>query len=60
MGFERNYQVKNPTNQLLKKFDSTLLNNQKLNPWFITGFSDADAEGSFIISMYRDEKSKLK
>lgn len=29
-----------------------------LNPWFITGFSDA--ESSFFISIYRDEKSKLK
>jgi hypothetical protein len=58
MGFERNYQVKILTNQLLNKFYSTSQNNQKLNPWFITGFSDA--EGSFIISMYRNEKSKLK
>jgi LAGLIDADG DNA endonuclease family protein len=57
MGFERNYQVKVLTNQLLYKFYSTL-NNQKLNPWFITGFTDA--EGSFIISIYRDAKSKLK
>ncbi len=58
MGFERNYQVKVLTNQLSNKFYSTILNNQKLNPWFITGFSDA--EGSFIISMYKNEKSKLK
>ena len=29
-----------------------------LDPWFLTGFSDA--EGSFIISIYRDEKSKFK
>ena len=57
MDFERNYQVKVLTNQLLNKFYSTL-NNQKLNPWFITGF--VDAEGSFIISIYKDIKSKLK
>ena len=57
MGFERNYQVKVLTNQLLNKYHSTL-NNQKLNPWFITGF--ADAEGSFIISIYKNAKSKLK
>lgn len=57
MGFERNYQVKVLTNQLLNKFYSTL-NYQKLNPWFITGF--ADAEGSFIISIYKNAKSKLK
>jgi len=58
MGFERNYQVKVLTNQLLNKFYSIFPNYSKLNPWFITGFTDA--EGSFIISVYRDEKSKLK
>jgi len=57
MGFERNYQVKVLTNQLSNKCYS-ILNNQKLNSWFITGF--VDAEGSFIISIYKDEKSKLK
>lgn len=57
MDFERNYQVKVLTNQLLNKFYSTL-NNQKFNFWFITGFTDA--EGSFIISIYKDAKSKLK
>ena len=57
MGFERNYQVKIITNQLRNKFFSTL-NNQNLNSWFITGF--ADAEGSFIISIYKDARSKLK
>lgn len=57
MEIERNYQFKIPTNQLLVKLFSTL-NDKKLNPWFITGFSDA--EGSFIVSIYRDEKSKLK
>ena len=42
MGFERNYQVKIPSNQ---KFYSTLSNsslNNSLNPWFITGFTDAE------------------
>ena len=58
MGFERNYQVKILTNQFLNKFYSTLIYYQILNPWFITGFTDA--EGSFIISIYKDEKSKLK
>lgn len=56
MGFERNYQVKIPTKQLNSKSFST--SHGKINPWFITGFSDAEA--SFIISMYKDEKSKLK
>jgi hypothetical protein len=57
MGFERNYQVKVLTNQLWNKFYSTL-NDQKLNPWFITGF--ADAEGSFIISIYKDIKKSIE
>ena len=57
MGFERNYQVKVLTNQLLNRFFSTT-NNQNLNSWFITGFTDA--EGSFIISIYKDAKNKLK
>jgi hypothetical protein len=56
MGFERNYQVKILTNQLLNKFYST--NSTNINPWFITGFSDA--EGSFIISISRNETSRLK
>jgi hypothetical protein len=58
MGFERNYPVKIPTNQLNNRSFSTLPNQCNINPWFITGFTDA--EGSFIISMYKDEKSKMK
>nr|ATI20529.1 hypothetical protein [Juglanconis juglandina] len=57
MGFERNYQVKIPAKVFLRKNYSTL-SNLKLNPWFITGFSDA--EGSFIISIYKDNNTKLK
>ena len=38
--------------------NKTLVAPSIINPWFITGFSDAEA--SFIISMYRDESSKLK
>ena len=48
MGFERNYQIKIPSNQLNKQYYSTLSKTDfknKLNPWFITGF--ADAEGCF-------------
>nr|AYE93290.1 LAGLIDADG homing endonuclease [Termitomyces sp.]AYE93311.1 LAGLIDADG homing endonuclease [Termitomyces sp.] len=65
MGFERNYQVKIPANQLNNRSFSTLstqpvplalAKGNTINPWFLTGFSDA--EGSFIISIYRDEKSK--
>ena len=56
MGFERNYLVKIPSNQLNNRMFSTISAQSKINPWFITGFSDAEA--SFIISMYRDVKSK--
>ena len=62
MGFERNYQIKIPSNQLNKqnKYYSTLSKssiNNKLNPWFITGF--ADAEGCFSFAIKPDAKSKL-
>ena len=61
MGFERNYQIKIPSNQLNKQYYSTLSKNDvknKLNPWFITGF--ADAEGCFSFAIKPDAKSKLK
>ena len=49
MGFERNYQVKIPSKQ---KNYSTLSNsslNNSLDPWFVTGFTDA--EGNFNIKI---------
>ena len=61
MGFERNYQIKIPSNQLNKQYYSTLSKNDvknKLNPWFITGF--ADAEGCFSFAIKPDAYSKLK
>ena len=56
VGFERNYRVKihsNPVNltRNYSKLDS------KLNPWFITGFTDG--EGSFILTIIKDNKYKL-
>jgi len=48
MGSERNHQVKNLTKQLTSRTYSTLSSKPLLNPWFITGFSDAEA--SFIVS----------
>ena len=57
-GFERNYQIKILSKQLNNASFSILSNQLKINPWLITGFSDA--EGSFIISVYQDVKSKLK
>jgi len=58
MGFERNYPVKFPTKQLNNKNYSKKSCQSKMNPWFITGFSDAEA--SFIVSMYKTDNAKLK
>src|SRR4051812_24356869 len=58
MGFERNYQGRIPAKQYFNRNYSIYSNKQPINPWFITGFTDA--EGSFIISIYKDAKSKLK
>ena len=54
VGFERNYQVRILSKGLYKKerrFYSTLdnLNNNNINPWFLTGF--IDGEGCFRISL---------
>jgi hypothetical protein len=40
MGFERNYQIKIPTNHLNKrnKRSFSTLTQSNINPWFITGF----------------------
>jgi len=54
-GFERNYQPKIPSNQINKLRTYTLIAAHKplilqpasMNPWFLTGFTDA--EGSFSI-----------
>jgi hypothetical protein len=58
MGCENNYQIKIPSNQLRKKYYSTTSINNGLNPWFITGFTDA--EGCFSIAIKTDVRSKLK
>jgi hypothetical protein len=55
--FERNYRINNPSKQLNIKNFSTLNNNSKLNPWFMTGF--IDAEGSFIVSIEKNKELKL-
>ena len=61
-GFERNYQVKILSKQLnIKNFSSSAyaqVQNTKLNPWFVTGFCDAEA--SFIISIYKDNRIKKR
>ena len=66
MGFERNYQVKNPSNLIIqRRLYSTKcsLNHDidklpQLNePWFISGFTDA--EGCFFIFIRKTPKNKL-
>jgi hypothetical protein len=47
-----------PTNIGISAAFSMAAEREKLDPWFITGFSDA--ESSFFISIYKDDKSKLK
>lgn len=63
MGLERDYPVKilsNQINNLKKDFSTThkpltkLLDQSSLNPWFITGF--ADAESSFSILVQANSK----
>lgn len=55
MGFERNYQVIIPSKQLNVRYFSNLP-EQNLNPWFITGFTDA--EGCFSIKVQQNIKLK--
>lgn len=63
MGFERNYQIKILSNQI-RTYSANLINlvnigyQNKLNPWFITGF--ADAESSFILLVQPRSDSKTK
>ena len=58
MGFERNYQIKILSKQLNKnkRNYSTLVQNSKINPWFVTGFFDGEA--SFGVSIYIDKRIK--
>jgi hypothetical protein len=58
-GFERNYQVRVPSNQINKPRFLTTLQAERLilNPWFITGLTDA--EGCFTMSVGKNDKSKV-
>jgi hypothetical protein len=63
MGFERSYQIKILSKQLITQQNfsslaSAQVQNFNLNPWFVTGFSDA--ESSFSISIYLDKRSKKR
>ena len=62
-GFERNYQIKVLSKQFnrLNCFSSCAsvpVQKFNLNPWFVTGFSDAEA--SFGISIYLDRRNKKR
>jgi len=66
MGFEKNYQVKIPSSQIIQRrlySTESSLNNvmdklpQLNEPWFISGFTDA--EGCFLILIRKSPKSKL-
>ncbi len=70
-GFERNYQVKNPSNLIIQRRpyskgreafedNNPTVNNkhtQLIEPWFISGF--ADAEGCFAIIIRKAPKNNL-
>lgn len=58
MDCENSYPVKIPSKQLFVKSFSTTQKLQKLNLWFITGFSDA--EGCFSIKIQSNDKLKNK
>lgn len=64
MGFERSYQIKIPSNQLIAKNSNRQrtfstqakpANDKNLSPWFVTGLTDA--EGSFTVSVRKTTNS---
>uniref|UniRef100_W1IB45 LAGLIDADG endonuclease n1 TaxGibberella zeae PH-1 RepIDA5J034_GIBZE n=1 Tax=Fusarium pseudograminearum CS5834 TaxID=1318459 RepID=W1IB45_FUSPS len=62
LGFGRSYQVKTLSNQIIQRqfysSESNLDNSQlRQDPWFISGFSDA--EGCFMVLVRKSPKSKL-
>jgi len=71
MGFERNYPIRIPSNQLitLRKSYSSLsknplsnmwqphLSTDNINPWFFTGFSDG--ESNFTVRIFKSNSTKL-
>ena len=57
MGFERNYQIKVLSNQ--KRFYTTNDSN-RLNPFFVTGFADAESTFNILIQPRSDSKTKWR
>jgi hypothetical protein len=58
MGFEKSYQIKIPSKQLIKFSTSSIINNNnyKFNPYFVTGFCDAEA--CFNITVNKNKNLK--
>ena len=55
MGFERGYQTRIPSNQInIRRLTTIHIPHNQMNPWFLTGFSDA--EGSFSILVQHNIK----
>jgi hypothetical protein len=58
--FERNYQIKIHSNQIIQKrlyssiSSQNMVNQSTLNPWFITVFSDA--ESCFMVQVRKNYK----
>jgi len=57
MGFERGYQIKVLSNQ--KRFYTNYDFNQ-LNPWFVTGFADAESTFNVLVQPRSDSKTKWR
>ena len=61
MGGESRYQVKIPSNQIIKRrfysIKPYLELTHLIEPWFITGFTDA--EGCFLVIIRKSKKNKL-
>ena len=58
MGGESRYQIKIPSKQLIRKF-STKIYPSKVEPWFVTGFTDAALAGSLSIIIDKNNKRTL-
>jgi hypothetical protein len=57
MGFERNYPIKIPSNQLNKFSTFSIVNDSyNLNPYFVTGF--CDGESSFNVTVNKNNNLK--
>ena len=64
-GFERNSEVNNLSKQIHKRYISSISANKidkiefksKMNPWFLTGFSDGEA--SFILYIQKTDNTKI-